>query len=29
MPLYIENVFRVIGLLWVSFTEMPEMADGT
>ena len=27
MPLYIEGVFRVIGLLWDSFPEMPEMTD--
>jgi len=29
IPLYIEGVFRVIGLLWDSFPEMPEMTDGT
>jgi len=29
MPLYIEGVFHMIGLLRFSFTEMPEMTDGT
>ena len=29
IPLYIVGVFRVIGLLWDSFPDMPEMTDGT